>query len=71
MTGLLDISAPIKAHKLGRDEVVLMPVRELREGGPAYTGTIRFGDGRYFRTAVHPEVQNELETRTGAPIIIP
>ena len=53
MNGLLDISDLHKAHNMGRDEVILYPVKELKEAGPSYIGVIRFGDGRYFRTAVY------------------
>jgi hypothetical protein len=40
---------------MGRDETILYPVRKKRLRGPAYTNVIRFGDGRYFRTALYKE----------------
>jgi hypothetical protein len=52
MSELLDISALIKAHNMGPDEVILFPPKELREKGPAYFNIIRFKDGRFFKVSL-------------------
>jgi hypothetical protein len=49
---ILDITERIGARKMGRDEVILFPPRQRKEGGPCYLGIIRLGDGRYFSIGV-------------------
>src|SRR6516164_8744043 len=51
-SSIVDVSDRIRAMQFGRNEVILFPPKQTREGGPCYVGLIRLSDGRYFSTGV-------------------